>query len=251
MTPWVRRLILANVAMFFLSQVTPSLNDLLEFVPGAVLFRPWTVFTYMFLHAGLGHIFFNMLSLLIFGPAVETRLGGERFLMLYFLSGLTGAMLSLLTPHVAIVGASGAISGVALGYAKFWPRNRILLYGVIPVEAWLLVVIYAGLSLLGGFGIGQSGIAHFAHLGGFLGGYLYLKWLERFSGSQKFRRVAAATPRPKVSAGAPERWARIERENLHEVNRTEYDRIMEKMKSSGVGGLSPGDVEFLERFSGR
>ena len=90
MTPWVRRLVIANAVMFVITMSKPEVTELLALVPALVLVRPWTPFTYMFLHAGFGHVFFNMLALFFFGSRVESRLGGRAFLQLYFISGLTG-----------------------------------------------------------------------------------------------------------------------------------------------------------------
>ena len=91
MTPWVMRLIMANAAMFLLQLAGPEgLTQSLAFVPALALTRPWTIITYMFLHGGIGHIFFNMLSLFFFGPRLESRLGGRQFLVLYFVSGIWG-----------------------------------------------------------------------------------------------------------------------------------------------------------------
>ncbi len=248
MTPWVRRLVIANAVMFAVTMSVPDMTGLLALVPVLVLTRPWTPVTYMFLHAGFGHVFFNMLALFFFGPRVEARLGGRDFLRLYFLSGLSGALLSvLLNSNAFVVGASGAVFGVQLVYARFWPRDRILIYGIIPVEARWLVVLMTVLSLFGGFGFGEPGIAHFAHLGGFLGGFLYLRWLERRSPARRFQ--AQAGSGGSARAGL-ERWSRIRREALHEVNRAELDRILEKINAGGVGSLTVGDREFLDRFSG-
>ena len=88
MTPWVRRLIIANVIMFFLQVAMPGITSMLDLVPALVLIRPWTLVTYMFLHGGLMHILFNMLTLYFFGPRVEERMGSRRFLILYFVSDL-------------------------------------------------------------------------------------------------------------------------------------------------------------------
>ncbi len=95
MTPWVRRLIFANVAVFFVQMTMPTLANGFAFVPMLALVRPWTIVTYMFLHGGLMHIGFNMLALYFFGPAVEARLGGKDFAKLYFVSGISGALLSM------------------------------------------------------------------------------------------------------------------------------------------------------------
>lgn len=244
----------ANVAMFFLTQVMPDLTRQLMFVPILVAYRPWTLFTYMFLHAGLMHLVFNMIGLYFFGPRLEQRLGGRQFLWLYFLSGITGALLSFpFTPRVAIVGASGAVFGVLMGFALYWPREKIYIWGVLPIESRVLVIILAMLALSGGFGGSGGNVAHFAHLGGFLGGFLYLKWWERRSPAAKFRSKAQAKPKAKVSNGAADisRWKRIRREDLHPVNSEELDRILDKIGANGVSSLTPDEREFLERFSAR
>ena len=92
MTPWVKRLIVANVIVFFLEQTVPGLVGLLAFVPSAAFSQPWTMVTYMFAHASITHILFNMLALFFFGPRVEARLGSSRFITLYGLSGIAGAV---------------------------------------------------------------------------------------------------------------------------------------------------------------
>ncbi len=150
MTPWVTRLLIVNVAMFLLSMIFPLVPRLLLLVPAYIPYRPWSVVTYMFLHAGLWHLFFNMLALYFFGPRLEARLGSRQFISLYFASGIVAALASLMTPHAAIVGASGAVFGVLLGFARFWPRAQIYIWGVLPIEARWLVVIMTGLSLYGG-----------------------------------------------------------------------------------------------------
>jgi membrane associated rhomboid family serine protease len=248
MTPWVTRLIIANVAMFIVSVASPAFADALAFVPAFILLRPWTLVTYMFLHGGLWHILFNMLGLWFFGPRLEEELGGNRFLVLYFVSGLMGAFFSFLFAfHSPIIGASAAVYGVLLGFARFWPREKLLVWGIVPVEARWMVVIMTALSLWGGLGGPGEGIAHFAHLGGFVGGYAYLVLLERTSRAARFRRQSAPAP---ARSSDIQRWTKINREALHEVNRTEYDRIMEKIRTAGIGALTEGERMFLDRFSG-
>lgn len=254
MTPWVKRLLFANVAVFFLTQVMPDLTMHLMFVPILVAYRPWTLLTYMFLHAGLMHLLFNMIGLYFFGPRLEERLGGRQFLMLYFLSGITGALLSFpFTPRVAIVGASGAVFGVLIGFAMYWPRERIYIWGVLPIESRVLVIILTLLALSGGFGGSGGNVAHFAHLGGFLGGFLYLKWWERKSPAAQFRAKAQAKPKRKISDSAADlaKWQRIRRDDLHPVNSEELDRILDKIGASGVASLTVDEREFLDRFSAR
>jgi membrane associated rhomboid family serine protease len=258
-TPWVLRLIFANAGAFLVQQALPGAWYPFALVPAAAWLRPWTLVTYMFLHGGLGHLFFNMLALYFFGPMLEARLGSKHFLRLYFASGLAGGILSIgLTPFgqasIPIIGASGAVFGVQLAFAYFWPRQQILIWGLIPIEARWLVVIMTGLALWGGFLGPGGGVAHFAHLGGFAGGYLYLKWLQRRQQAPLREWKARAAPlRSKLesSSQAIERWSRIKRDDMHEVNRDELDRILDKINATGLGSLTASEREFLDRFSAR
>ena len=259
MTPWVMRLILANAGVYLLQGVFG--NALLSFalVPAQAWMRPWTLVTYMFLHGGMGHLFFNMLALFFFGPMVEARLGSRNFLRLYFASGLVGALLSILFSQfgqslIPIIGASGAVFGVELAFAYFWPRQPIYIWGIVPIEARWLVVIMTLLSLWGGFGSSGGGVAHFAHLGGFLGGFLYLKWMER----RQEAPLKEWRAKGRVGNGKTEsvkqsmaRWAQIRRDEMHEINRDELDRILDKISASGIGSLTQAEREFLDRFSAR
>jgi membrane associated rhomboid family serine protease len=250
MTRWVWRLIVANLAVFVVTLALPAVTLALALVPALIPHRPWSVFTYMFLHANFWHLFFNMLGLYFFGPRLEGRLGGRHFCGLYFASGISGALLSLFTPYAMIVGASGAVFGVLLGFARYWPRDQIWIWGIFPVEARVFVVVLTALALLGGIQGGRGGIAHFAHLGGFVGGYLYLKWMEHSSPARRFQTRAAA-PQRVASAGGDDlkRWDKIPREALHPVNRAELDRVLDKIKTSGVASLTGEERAFLDRFA--
>ncbi len=254
MSRWVLRLILANVAAFFLELQAPALIDRFALVPAQAWREPWTIITYMFLHdpRGFGHIFFNMLALFFFGSRLENRLGGRAFLGLYFCSGIMGALLSLLfARHSAVIGASGAVYGVMLGYAWFWPRDQILIWGIFPIEARWLIMLTTAITLWSQ-ARGGGNIAHFAHLGGFVGGYLFLRFMGRNTAQERFRRASQPkAPRLETSASAVERWKKIRRDHLHEVNREELDRILDKISAAGIGSLTPGEREFLDRFSSR
>jgi membrane associated rhomboid family serine protease len=248
-TPWVQRLIVMNVGMFLLSSVLPAVPQALLLVPALIPERPWTVVTYMFLHAGPWHLGFNMLALYFFGPRVEARLGGRQFLPLYGISGLVGALASLaFTPHAAIVGASGAIFGVMLGYARYWPRTLIYIWGVVPIQARWFVIGMTALSLFGGFGGVQAGVAHFAHLGGFLGGFAYLTWVDRRSPAARFRARGAA-PAHHLDTSPSEQWAKIRLEELHPVNREEVEQLLKKSAAGGIASLTPDEQAVLNRFS--
>jgi membrane associated rhomboid family serine protease len=255
MTPWVVRLLIANVVVFVLTATQPMLVNYLALVPGAILVRPWTVVTYMFVHGGLGHIFFNMLALFFFGPRLENHLGSKYFLRLYLLSGLGGAAFSFVfAPHAAVVGASGAVFGVLLGFAYYWPREPIYIWGVLPIQSRILVGILAAASLYSGIAGTQAGVAHFAHLGGFVFGYLYLRWRKR----KHFQQWKPMTT-PKAEAEkavrkvgereAKKRWAAIDLNDLHELNRDEVERLLEKVEKEGVGSLTPEERAVLDRFA--
>ena len=248
LSSWVTRLVIANAVLFLLQIANPQIEQLLMFVPAMALERPWTIVTYMFLHGGFTHLLFNMLGLFFFGPRLELELGERQFLILYFLSGITGAALSFfLSPTTAIIGASGGVYGVFLGFAYFWPRAQIYIWGVLPVEARWLVALMTLFSLFGGAGGSADGTAHFAHLGGFLGGFIYLKWFVK---KHALPAAAAAATAVAAPSGADlKRWATIPREGMHPVNREELERITEKLKSAGPAGLTPNEIVFLDRFS--
>lgn len=249
MTPWVRRLLIANVAIFFLQMMgdrtISRILDQFVLVPNEVLTHPWTVVTYMFLHGGLMHIGFNMFGLYIFGPRVEERLGGRRFLILYFLSGICGALLSLIFARNAqVIGASGALFGVMIAFAMFWPDVQILLFFFLPMPVRVAVILMAVLSLWSGVNGSRSGVADFAHLGGFLGGFLYIKWLEKQAGAKKFRtKTVASVPKETLA-----KYKRIDTKSIHEVNRDEVNRILDKINSKGLASLTPQERLFLSNF---
>jgi membrane associated rhomboid family serine protease len=174
------------------------------------MFRPWQIITHMFMHShtGLMHIFFNMFALYMFGTGLERVWGAKRFLIYYFVCGLgafflhqavnaieiynlTGAIFpdredfefadqALMYYYVPVVGASGAVFGILLGFGMLFPNTRIfLLFPPIPIKAKVFVFIYGALELVLAFGNSGSNIAHFAHLGGMLFGYLMLKKWQR------------------------------------------------------------------------
>jgi membrane associated rhomboid family serine protease len=245
MTPVVRILIAANVAGFFLQVMMPALANAFVFVPVLTPVRPWSVLTYMFLHGGLMHLGFNMLALFFFGPRAEDRLGSRRFTILYFLSGLSGALLSLIfSPASPIIGASAGVFGVMMAFAHFWPHAPIHIWGIIPVPARLLVIITTVLAIWSGFGGVRSGIAHFAHLGGYAGAYLYLRWLDRSRTAFK-RRAAAA---PAAASKRAEGWRSIDLASVHEVNREQVNRILDKINAQGIGSLTGEERLFLSNF---
>jgi len=192
--PVTRALLMANVAIFILQQLTGNLL----IVPfalwpfgspqfrGAPDFQVWQVLTYGFLHGSLAHLFFNMLALYMFGGDIERLLGARRFLI-YYLVCVVGAAVAQLTvmggmnrPPVPTVGASGGVFGLLLAFGMAFPQRRVmLLFPPIPMPAWLFVTLYGLLELYLGVTGTQAGVAHFAHLGGMAAGYALLVYWKR------------------------------------------------------------------------
>lgn len=180
--PITRALLLSCTAMFMLTLLLPQLSLWLALWPLASgQFMPWQVATYAFLHADVMHLFFNMLGLWMFGAELERLWGPRRFMQFYAASvlaaaasqlvftGLTGSM-------VPTVGASGGLFGLLLAYGMLFPNRTIMpLFPPIPMKARTFVIVFGGIELFMGFS-GRTGIAHFAHLGGMLGGWLMIRY---------------------------------------------------------------------------
>ena len=188
MPPATLALLGANIAVFLLqNQMGPQLMVQFALWPGGIpdgpAFEPWQLVTYGFLHGGFTHLFFNMFALYMFGPDIE-RLFGTRFFALYYF----GCIVSAAILHLAVtswtgaapapmVGASGAMFGLLLAFGWFFPQRRImLLFPPIPMPARVFVAVYGALELVLGVTGSASGVAHFAHLGGMLGGWLMLQY---------------------------------------------------------------------------
>lgn len=245
MTPWVLRLIVANIAVYFLQQTASGIVPALVFVPTEVLSQPWTIITYMFVHGSVTHILFNMLALYFFGPRVEERLGSRRFMTLYMLSGISGAALSFVFARQSpILGASAAVFGVMLAFATFWPTDQIYIMGILPLQARVAVLLMAAIALWSGVQGSRSGVADFAHLGGFVGGWLYLQWVNRTSGAKKFKTKTVAP----VGRDILSNYKRIDPRSIHEVNRDEVNRILDKISAKGLNSLTSQERLFLSNF---
>jgi membrane associated rhomboid family serine protease len=204
-----KNLIIVNVIVFLASLLNENfmIGTFALFYPTSPYFHWWQVVTHMFMHGGFWHIFFNMYTLLIFGGVVERILGSKKFLFFYFICGLGAVALHLgveylqmqsymqgaalgnataiqniaLIKNTPTVGASGAIYGVLMGYAMLFPESRMtLLFPPVTLSAKWMVVIFAAIELFTGVTGLSAGIAHFAHLGGMLIGWLMiLSWRKR------------------------------------------------------------------------
>jgi membrane associated rhomboid family serine protease len=195
MTPVTQALLIANVAGFLLQMMAdPVMTTYFALWPlnasaysSEISFQPWQLITYGFLHGGLTHLLFNMLALYMFGSDLERVFGPRRFATYYFVCVLSAGLAQLAMsmvgnlPPVPTVGASGGVFGLLLAFGLYFPRRMVMLiFPPIPMPAWLFVTLYGALELFLGVTGTQQGVAHFAHLGGMLGGYLTIKaWRSR------------------------------------------------------------------------
>lgn len=189
-TDTVKHLLFINVIMFlaFMSMLEEYKYTMYLFYPEHPFFRVWQLVTHMFMHGNSSHILFNMLSLFFIGPLMEQSLGSKKFTIYYLICGLGGAALHLITKYISIhylghldeinipvVGASAAINGLFVGLAFLYPNLPMsLLFIPIPIKAKYLAFFFIAGDLIWGLSGAHTGIAHYAHLGGALTGFLLL-----------------------------------------------------------------------------
>ncbi|MFQ5926144.1 MAG: rhomboid family intramembrane serine protease [Terriglobia bacterium] len=199
LTPVVKKLIILNAALFVLTallgrELQRDFVLLFGLVPDRFLFgfHLWQPLTYLFLHGGFLHLFFNMFALWMFGTALERDWGGRRFLKYYFLTGVGAGLFSVLITTLSVkggllavqgfdpmqiptIGASGAIYGILLAFGLLYPNVPILFMLLFPIPARVFVLIFGTLAFLSALQGPGTGVSHVAHLGGMLFGYLYLR----------------------------------------------------------------------------
>jgi len=185
----VKWLLITNVAIFILGYFAGLLQmdrplAILALIPARVVRDGfiWQLATYLFLHGGFGHILWNMLALWMFGADLEGTWGTRRFLQFYFFCGIGAGICVVLfnyilpwgNPLVPTIGSSGAIFGILMAYAMLYPTRTILFGFLIPIQVKYFVLIIGAIAFLSSFGV-NNGVSEFAHLGGLLFGYLFLK----------------------------------------------------------------------------
>jgi membrane associated rhomboid family serine protease len=262
MTPWVGRLIIANAVVLLLLMTvftSPALLGDLQFSPTGAATRPWTFVSYMFVHAGLLHLLGNMFMLFVFGAPVESRMGSRQFILYYLYCGIGAAVFSVglsgLMSVGPFVGASGAVLGVAIAFAMFWPEAELVVFPIpIPIKARTFVAVIVGLDILGALYF-NDGIAHIAHVGGALFGYLLFR-LQALS-----RRAPHPPPRAvervvmvQTGAAEPEHSAppaplRQRRRPDADPVAAEVDRVLDKISEKGIASLTPAERRFLDEVA--
>jgi len=187
MPPVTQTLLIANVVVFLLqTQAGDALEYWFALWPLSHGFAPWQLVTYGFLHGGFAHIFFNMLGLYMFGSDVERLFGSRYFLAYYFVCLVSAALCQLFVvsltggPPYPTLGASGALYGLLLAFGMYFPRRMVMLiFPPIPMQARVFVFVFGALELFLGVTGTAAGVAHFAHLGGMLGGWLMIQYRRR------------------------------------------------------------------------
>jgi len=260
LTPVVKRLLIANVAVYFVTLIVGQgfMVEWFGFHPSRIVFRPWGAVTYMFLHGDLMHLAVNMLVLFFFGPPLESRWGEREFVRFYVICGLGGVALSYLFLPASVIGASAAMYGLMLAFAMNWPEVPIYVWGIFPVKAKYLVGFLFVLTLLSAAQGSGGNVAHFAHLGGLLAGLIYLKadWRPR----HHLRQAKRAASRKRRLAIVPGKEDEDEGAAGGESTRHPgeesalYDRVdavLDKISAEGMSSLTSEELELLDQVSKR
>jgi membrane associated rhomboid family serine protease len=275
--PVIKTLLLVNVAVFLFQMLLnnytlrgiPLEHYILKYfslIPMGYGFKIWQLLTYMFLHFDFMHILFNMLALWMFGMELEHTLGSRKFLLYYILCGVGGGIANLLMgpmfQHPApTIGASGAVYGVLLAYGLIFPENTIYIYFLLPIKAKYFVLIYLGIEILA---VGnQDMVAHLAHLGGALTGYIFLmvdnkripfQWLiEGIKRKRKFKDEGYPYYTGDIdNAGYYDikTGKRIDRDP-NEITQEVIDKILDKISTSGYQNLTEEEKRILFEASKR
>jgi membrane associated rhomboid family serine protease len=189
--PVVKNLIIANALLFLATWLIPSFNTLMGtygqlFWVGSPNYHSYQFISYMFLHGSFSHLFFNMFALWMFGRTLEYELGSRRFLIYYMVCGIGAALLQMLVAWISseyyftMLGASGAVMGLLMAFGVMHPNEQIFIFPLpFPIKAKWFVVGYIVLELFQGWGGINAGVAHFAHVGGMLWGYLLLHYWKK------------------------------------------------------------------------
>ncbi len=244
----VNILIIINIAVFVIINLLPDIPWMmyLGLVPSLVLshLMVWQLASYLFIHAGVWHLVFNMLMLWMFGTVLEQTWGSKKFMGYYFFTGIGAGICSIVFAHNAsypIVGASGAIFGLLVAFAIMFPESVILLFFIFPMKMRYAVIVLGGINLLGALSNQGSGVAYFAHLGGGLFGYLYFK----------NQRIQFALSKLSISnlLESIKRNREIKRQNeARDIDRR-VDEILDKISNQGMESLSKQEKRVLKQKS--
>ena len=240
---------------------------------GASDFRPYQFVTYMFMHGGFAHLFFNMFALWMFGNSIENTWGPKRFLIFYFVCGIGAGLTQELVQYIQLhdivqnyqyvnignrsipvddylnmlttVGASGAVYGILLAFGMMWPNSRIYIYFAIPIKAKWFVIIYGLIELFSGFS-SVDNVAHFAHVGGMLFGFLLIMYWRYKMGDWR-PKIHIKSKTENQENGRPISDWDYNKERADDERRT--DEILDKISKGGYDSLTKEEKEFLFKQS--
>ncbi len=257
----IKGLLIANVAGFLVAKlVGPQIYDLFGLVPQRLIFDRWVwqPVTYLFVHGNIWHLIFNLFALWMFGMPVLAQWGESEFLKYYFLCGLGAALTSAalgLHSTIPVIGASGPVYGLLVAFAMLYPDAVVYLYFLIPVKAAHMAILFGALEFFAGATGATPGIARFAHLGGMVTGYLYIRWwwvwkiraksLARGLLHHDVEEVSTRPRRRRAPRPSPEAGGR------REDPMAEVDRILDKILESGLESLTEDERELMKRYSRR
>ncbi len=307
--PMIKALLISNVVIFLLDALLSGLSyggvplsllvekyfALLPLGGGMLtngdtgLFYPWQLLTFQFLHGGFMHLFFNMLALWMFGVELEAVWGSRRFLVYYLISGVGAGIVHLIVtpllgvPAVPMIGASGGVYAILLAFGLTFPDRPVIMFPILfPIPARILVIIYAAVELIAGLTNSNSGVAHFAHLGGALVGFILLKFGDTLkiyslfdkigslfgrgsknSSFQKRRRLYRVEPGAGQATTSsapswfrtapPEESKKAEGERLFEptkeITQEQIDKILDKISRYGYSSLTETEKQTLYEAS--
>jgi len=271
MTPWVGRLLAANLVVMLLASTVftaPRFLDALGFDPATFPARPWTALTYLFTHGGVLHLALSSLALALFGPPVERKLGSRQFLAFYLYCGAGAALfafgLSTVLKVGPVVGPTGALYGVMLAFVWSWPDAGIPIAPFpAPISAralftMLLTVDTLGALIAGTLGTSVFGIPHLAHLGGACAGYLFFR-VRAFAAERPAPRIPTTPARRPVVTPMRVQETVTEMSSAPavleagppEVSDDEIDRVLDKISRHGMGSLTSEERQFLADASKR
>jgi membrane associated rhomboid family serine protease len=223
-------------------------------------FHIWQPLTYMFMHGSFDHLFFNMFSLWMFGSALENYWGPKRFLFYYLVCGIGAGLLNMLVPGVHVsVGASGAVYALLLAFGMIWPNNYVYLYFLVPIKNKWFIIGMILIELFEGIFRSSDGIAHFAHLGGMLIGFLIIMYWKRHGGmtgdfsikdwfkSLKNRKKYTPYEEIRDECRVPRSDEEYNRQRAQKER--DMDAILDKVAKNGYGSLTQEEKEFLFKNS--
>jgi membrane associated rhomboid family serine protease len=273
----VRKLIIINVAVFLFTSIfgklpIPVLNEFISslYLPAAFnefIYKPWSLFTYIFLHAGVMHLLFNMLFLYFIGIILQDLLGNKHIFRIFLLGGMIGGALFLIffnlipgfkdQPLLPMVGASGGVTAIIVAAAVFTPNYKVYLFGIFSISLKWIALIRVFIDLVG-LGDGNNDGGQLAHLGGAFFGYLYIKIIRGeinmpnlgLNRSYKYRTAKKRNPKLKVEVNDSKIYnEKAGRSSSYKPNQDEIDAILDKISRSGYQSLSQQEKDILFRAS--